>query len=421
VSYILATKYVGTFRFIGWIATLLGYVMDGIYNVLSSFGVNNVGLVIIIFTFIIYACLFPLTYKQQKFSKLSQKMNPELKAIQAKYKGKKDQASQMKMVEEQRELQDKYGISPTGSCLQMAIQLPILFALYRVIYNVPAYVTKVKELFTPAVDGIMNTDGFADTMSNLVDTLKIRTMSGLDFTDASKAGNSIIDVLYKLSTSGWDTLRETFPSLSDTITATQTSVTDVNNFLGLNIANSPSDVMKSAISSGKYVMILAALIIPLISGLTQALNYKLMPQQSNDKNDPMVQQMKMMNYTMPLVSIIMVYSLPIGMGIYWIAGALIRSVQQVLLNKHFDKIDLDDIIEKNKEVAAKKKAKREAQAAQITAAASISTKNIDTAGLSKPEKEEKLRQAAELAKNAKPGSLTARANMVREFNERNSK
>ena len=53
----------------------------------------------------------------------------------------------MKMNEETQAVYKKYGVSPTGSCVQLAIQMPILFALYRVIYNVPAYVTQIKDAF----------------------------------------------------------------------------------------------------------------------------------------------------------------------------------------------------------------------------------------------------------------------------------
>ena len=75
---------------IGQIAWLLGKLMDGIFNVMSSlFGIENIGICIIIFTIIIYTLLIPLTIKQQKFSKMSAAMNPELQAIQKKYRIKK--------------------------------------------------------------------------------------------------------------------------------------------------------------------------------------------------------------------------------------------------------------------------------------------------------------------------------------------
>ena len=146
MSEIILTQYNG--KILGPIAKVLGWIMNGIYYVLNSlFGIENIGLCIIILTLIIYACLFPLTYKQQKFSKLSQKMNPELQAIQKKYKNKRDQVSMQKMQEETQMVYQKYGVSPTGSCIQMLIQMPILFALYRVFLNVPAYVPAVKEKF----------------------------------------------------------------------------------------------------------------------------------------------------------------------------------------------------------------------------------------------------------------------------------
>ena len=82
----------------------------------------------------------PLQIKQQKFSKLSSVMQPELQKIQKKYKDKKDQASMQKMQEETQLVYQKYGVSPTGSCVQLLIQFPVLMALWQVIYKIPGYV-----------------------------------------------------------------------------------------------------------------------------------------------------------------------------------------------------------------------------------------------------------------------------------------
>ena len=146
MSEMLLTAYDGAI--LGPIAKLLGWVMNGVYYLMDQIGIGNVGLSIIIFTIIIYLLLFPLTYKQQKFSKLSQKMQPELNAINKKYQGKKDQASMMAMQQETQAVYEKYGVSMMGSCVQMLIQMPLLFALYRVFMNVPAYVSGIKNLFT---------------------------------------------------------------------------------------------------------------------------------------------------------------------------------------------------------------------------------------------------------------------------------
>ena len=91
MSEMLLTAYNGAI--LGPIAKLLGWIMNGMYILMEKVGISNVGLSIILFTIVIYALMFPLTYKQQKFSKLSQKMNPELQAVQKKYKDKKDTVS----------------------------------------------------------------------------------------------------------------------------------------------------------------------------------------------------------------------------------------------------------------------------------------------------------------------------------------
>ncbi len=128
MSELLLTAYNGSI--LGPIAKVLGWIMDKIYIFLSSIGIENIALTIIVFTFVIYLLMMPLTYKQQKFAVLTRKMQPEMKAIQDKYKGKKDQASMQAQQNETQALYDKYGISMTGSCGYMLIQMPILFALY---------------------------------------------------------------------------------------------------------------------------------------------------------------------------------------------------------------------------------------------------------------------------------------------------
>ena len=81
---IILTQYNG--KIIGPIAKLLGYLMNAIFEFLNMIKIPNIGLSIIIFTIVIYLLLMPLTIKQQKFSKLSAKMNPELQAIQKRYR-----------------------------------------------------------------------------------------------------------------------------------------------------------------------------------------------------------------------------------------------------------------------------------------------------------------------------------------------
>ena len=126
---------------IGQVAKILGYIMEGIFTILEKVGLPNIGVAIILFTIVVNLLMLPLTIKQQKFSKLSAKLSPEIQEIKKKYEKRKDSDSQMAMNQEIQMVYAKYGVSPTGSCLYLLIQMPILFALYRVIYAIPAYVT----------------------------------------------------------------------------------------------------------------------------------------------------------------------------------------------------------------------------------------------------------------------------------------
>ena len=383
---VLLTKDTG--KILGPIVKLLGYIMEGIFYVLDKIGIPNIGLAIILFTIVMYLLMMPLTIKQQKFSKLSAKMNPELQAVQAKYKNRKDNDSMMAMNMETKAIYAKYGVSPTGSCLQLLIQMPILLALYRVIYNMPAYVGKIKEAFFPLVDNLIAQAG----SSELLQSFSQAGMYAKQFENESFTGgvtsyvqNTFIDVLNKASSAEWLSIADKFPSLSVDVDQTLGLLNRYNNFLGLNIANSPSFTVKEAMSSGSYLMVAAALAIPILSAVTQWINVKLMPQQNtqqdnknaNDQQAAMMQSMKTMNMMMPIMSAIFCYTLPAGMGLYWVAGAVVRSIQQVVINKHIDKMDLDELINKNADKAKKKMEKAGIRAEQMAAYASMNTKNVN--------------------------------------------
>ncbi|MBD5449100.1 MAG: YidC/Oxa1 family membrane protein insertase [Lachnospiraceae bacterium] len=435
---ILLTKDSG--KIIGPIATLLGYIMEGIFYVLDKIGIPNIGLAIILFTIVMYLILLPLTIKQQKFSKLSAKMNPELQAVQAKYKGKNDNESMMAMNMETKAIYAKYGVSPSGSCVQLIIQLPILWALYRVIYNMPAYVGKIRDAFFPLVDNLIAQEGSTE----LIKSFSQAGMYTKNFSNESFIGgvssyvqNTFIDVLNKATSAEWISIKETFTNLTSDVDHTLGLLNRYNNFLGLNIANSPSFTMKEALADKSFLMVIAALAIPVLSAVTQWINVKLMPQQNtqqdnknaSDQQNAMMQSMKTMNMMMPIMSAVFCYTLPAGLGLYWIAGAVVRSVQQVVINKHIDKMDLDEVIKNNEEKAKKKMEKAGVRAQQMAAYANMNTKNVNspkkqsnTPGMTQEEKEEAVRKSTEYySQNAKPGSMMSKANMVKQYNEKNNK
>lgn len=342
---------------VGQLCWLLGKVMNFIYTILDSALPGNnglVGLSIILYTIFVYTLMIPLTIKQQRSQKMTSVMNPEIQAVQKKYRNKKDQASMMKQQEEIQQVYDKYGTSMMGGCLPLLIQMPFLFALYPVIYNIEAYVPAIK-------------------------------------------------------------------TASDT----------VQSFLTIpNLKEAPINMIRN---SGDYsipaaAIIVTAILLPVLSGATQMLNIRLnqaVSGQQLDKDNPMAGTMKTMNTTMPLLSVFMVFTLPTGIGLYWIVSAVVRTVQQIVINKYLSNMSVEDLIEKNKEKAKQKAQKRGERAERINEMAQTKTRTIkDSAkrksdSASEKEREAKVERARRNAKNAKPGSLADKANMVDRFNKNN--
>ena len=423
-SMILATKS-GT-PIIGQIAVVMGWIMNAIYKVLDAVGIQNIGLCIIIFSILIYLCMTPLQIKQQKFSKLSAIMQPEIQKIQKKYQGKKDQDSMMKMQEETQAVYQKYGVSATGSCVQLAIQMPILFALYQVIQNIPAYVGSVYNVFNGVCTKILAVDGFTNIINNFITDNKMTRVR-----QVTENADSIVDFLYALSPSQWESLQKIsqFSGFSDQISKTASEIQKMQTFGVLNIADQPLSYIKT----GSLILIIAALAIPLLSWATQMLNLKLMPQAAtqngNDGNNAMASSMKTMNTVMPLMSAFFCFTFPVGLGIYWIASAVVRSAQQFAINRHLDKMNIDDLVNENMKKIEAKRAKEGLPPQKITNQAHQSAKNINKPVINKgnsgnngaSDRAQKVDTAYEKARSAKPGSITAKANLVRDFDERNKK
>lgn len=407
---------------IGQAAWLLGKVMDGIYRVMNGvFGIQNIGICIILLTVVIYTLMIPLTIKQQKFSKMSAAMNPEIQKIQKKYQGKKDQASMEKMQEETQLVYEKYGVSPTSGCLPMFIQFPFLWAMWYVIRGIPAYVSQVKDVYTPLIEGITSTNGWQKIMESIGEAKPI-LMDPSKYDYSNK--NILIDVLYKFQSSTWETLKEGFPALQSTIESTMAQLEKMNNFLGLNIAEAPLNLIKDGFSAGAFGIVIAALMIPILAGLTQYLSVKMVPQNNGntDQENQVAATMKTMNITMPLLSVFMCFTMPTGLGLYWITSAVVRMVQQFFINKHLSKMPMDELIEQNMEKAAKKREnKKKVESQYVNEMAQKKGRKIEKSRSAEEEKalEAKLENARKLNENAKEGSLASKANMVKKFNESN--
>lgn len=414
MDYVVLTK---AGSILGPIATLFGYIMDWLFKFTSSMGIMNIGLCIILFTIIVKLILFPMTISQQKSSKLMSMITPEVQAIQKKYKGKRDQDSMMKQNAEVSAVYEKYGASPTGGCLQVLIQFPIILALYRVIYNIPAYVPSVRAFFDNVVEPLQQQPDYINKIAELASACKL-PIENYDYSLADKC----VDLLYKFTPEQWKTLEGLFPAISDVIATNAAEIEQMNSFFGINLATAPFTGFDN---------ITIAWLIPILAGLTQWISTKLMSSnQQLDPDTPGAQSMKTMMYTMPLMSVFFCFGFPAGIGIYWIMMAVVQIFQQMIVNSYMNKIDMDKLIQKNVEKMNKKRAKKGLPPAKVSQNASASLKNIK-AQEDKQEKirEEKLAQTKKQIKDsseyynadAKPGSLAAKANMVQKYNEKHNK
>ena len=418
---------------IGWVSEILGWMINVIYSGLELIGITNIGLSIILFTLVVYLLMTPLQIKQQKFSKLNAVMQPEIQKIQKKYNGKKDQDSMMKQNEEISAVYQKYGVSPTGSCVQLLVQMPVLLALYQVIYHIPGYISGVRNVFTGLTAKIMSVDGFGSIISQFLTDNKI-TMTGISAnTEFTKT--TTIDFLYKLSPSQLEKFSQIsdFSGFSDLFDKVAQQTSHMNTFLNLNISDTPLAIIKSGMAQGGaagYLLVFSAVMVPILAWLTQWMNYKLMPQPKqapNSEPSAMEASMKSMNTFMPIMSAVFCFTFPVGIGIYWVIGAVIRCIQQLVINRKMEQMDMEELVRHNQEKMKKKMEKRGVSAQQINQQARMNARNIQapdkTSGLSQEEKAAQRKKATEYYNNAnvKPGSLAAKANMVKQFDEKNAK
>ena len=427
------------------IAQLLGYILDILFKGLNAIGIGNIAIAIIIFTLLVKMLMLPLQIKQQKMTKLQSVMNPEIKAIQEKYKGKNsDTVAMQKMQAETKAVYEKYGVSQWGSCVQLLIQMPILFALYRVFQQIPLYISQIKVLFLNILglngaDGISSVSGYADTLNDIygktvdwsntstaVTTLNEIYGRTVDWSNTSTA----VTTLNSFTSDQWIKLKEAFPAFSDMITQNLDKINHMNTFLGVNMSQNPGFGFQ------------IAFLIPVLAGVTQFISVKVSQagMSQPDSDNPAAASMKMMTYFMPLMSAFLAISLPAGLGVYWIATAVIQTIQTIFINKYYDKLGTDKIVEKNVEKRNKKRAKKGLPAETIVKGASVNTKNVNnnknSSASSSAERAKRLQEkkeandkkiqelkeaAAASGKAAKPGSLADKVGMVSRYNEVNDK
>ncbi len=359
------TQYQGAI--IGPFAKLLGYVINALYVAFSAIGIQNVALCIVVFTIIMRALMIPMNWKQQKSTKLMSRMNPELQAINEKYKNRKDQESQLKMQREIQAVYDKYGSNPLSGCLPLLITFPIMIGLYRVIQFFPAYIPSIKAIYEEAAVALQSQSGYVEFLQQFASAVtRVVTTE-----DGGMTTNAIIDVLDTFNADKWNQLVAAYPAISGTLESVASRTGSINSVLGLfQITDIPTFTSISVL-------------IPILAGALQWYNGHQMSKANNNGaenagNNQASQMTKSMNTVMPLMTVFFCFSFNIGIGLYWIMGSVCSIVQQWVFDAKLKTLDIDEMIRKNQEKVARKKAKRgEPQTAQMRDLAQTKTKQID--------------------------------------------
>lgn len=318
--------------------------MGWILHLLYSF-IQNYGLALIAFTILIKLLILPLNIKSQKAMLKQQKLQPLMQEIQKKYAHDKDKQSQEIM-----KLYKENGASPTAGCLPMLIQFPLIIGLYTVLrmplsfmcgvnFNTPENINKVIDL-QKLVKGIPE---LAKTASDAFLNSNMKTLADNFQIEMSSYASALADLGH-----------------------TQFADWKVNfNFLGLDLSRYPSEFpLMSFIFGGESIpaeliwSTLPLLIIPVLAGVTSWILAKMTQNKqpaakTQDGNEDTAAQMnKSMTLMMPIMSLVFSYTLPAGIGMYWIVSNVVQMIQQYATTKIFkkkeDEIVVIDTIKKNR-------------------------------------------------------------------------
>ena len=420
MAFITATQ--SNWFLIGPIAWVLGKLMNLIFEGLNAIGLPNIGLAIILFTLIMKALMIPLSIRQQKYSKLSSVMQPELQAVQKKYADKRDQASVLAMQREQKEIYAKYGTSATGGCLQLLIQMPILFALYQVIYHMPGYIGRLKDYYQGVADVLMKIEGWSTNEELIALATNSTITKAAEKFAGSDAGNYVIDMMHNFTTERWETFFNIFQAnrapLETAYNAVADQITKVNYFLGIDLRMTPMQQLWPAI------------FIPILAGVLQWLSTKLMPQpnQQNNGSDTASQTMSSMSNSMnimfPIMSVVFCFMFSAGIGIYWVASSGVQVLIQLFVNRYIDRIDLNEMVKENVEKANVKRIKKGQEPIKVTNITNT-VRSLEEERKKEAEYKENLAKKSEESTvyyashtTAKKGSLAEKAGMVQAYEER---
>ena len=285
----------------------MGYVIRW-FNSISG---NQYVIALFLFAILIELILIPIFgIKQQKNTIKQAKLRPKEMAIRKKYAGTDNATTKQKINEEIQALYQKEGYSPFGGCLPLLIQLPIMIALYNIVLNPLKYICQMSnETIEGVISVVKSFPEYADKAA------KFATERTIDVMDAAK---NIIETHGIGVFSGVEGFSEHVTSAAD--------LPNVSLF-GLNLAETPSFTAPGA---AKWL-----LLVPVITFVAYFFSNKLTRKLTGQvavANDAATGcSNKMMDVTMPLMSVWICFMVPAAIGIYWIFKCILGVVKQAIL------------------------------------------------------------------------------------------
>ena len=295
----------------------LGWIIKTIYDF-----VQNYGVAIILFTVVMKLLLLPLNIKSQKAMKKQQKIQPVLAELQKKYAN-----DQQKLQQETMKLYKENNVSMAGGCLPMLIQMPILVALYQAIQRPLTYMFNVPYKNVP------------DDILQKVTALKEAVIeSGRNIGNLANLDAGQLLQSSQISISSWagevgEKVHEWYINF---------------NFLGLDLSRSPQDALSHLGDIAGNLSVVLLLIIPVIAVISSVaqskISMKLSGQDKKSGNDQAQAMNGMMTWMMPIMTGFFTFTLPAGIGLYWIVSGFLQVLQQLALNYYFEKKGEDFVV-----------------------------------------------------------------------------
>jgi YidC/Oxa1 family membrane protein insertase len=306
----------------GVIAKILGVIINFFFNIAYSINhEHSLGISIILLTIFARCLMIPIAYKQNKSMSVMHKMQPEIKKIQDKYKGKtSDPEIQKKMNMETQKLYAKYDYSPLSGCLPLLIQMPIFFGIYYVMKHPFLYIDKLGELYTSFANIVIED---ATTGNNSLLGIVKNIALGAGITSGTSLGEHEFCML--LNALDPAKVKEMVVACGNSnLQAIFDEKEVIESFMGISLTETVGFALN------------IKLIIPILSGATTWLSSWMMTRRNKSADAQMQSQQKVMNIVMPLMMMWITTSIPAGVGLYWVVSNVFQIVQQFILGKHFD-------------------------------------------------------------------------------------